>query len=57
MKSKYLHFRVNEKEYQDLKQTCETTKTPISKALRVASILFVNDMEFRERILGQVNLN
>jgi len=49
--------RLKPSEHTEFKETVKASKTSISKTLRIAILLFTNDVEFQQRILNEVDRN
>lgn len=50
-------IRLNPTLREEFKDTCKANNTTISKTLRIAVLLFVNDVEFQQRIMKESDRN
>jgi hypothetical protein len=54
MKTILTGVRLKPSEHTEFKEIVKANKTSISKTLRMAVLLFVNDMEFQQRIMKEI---
>ena len=57
MNNKFVHYRVSQKEHEELKQIALSNNVDISKISRCLAVLFLHDFNLKERVLKEVQYN